>query len=643
MPKISLLPKSVAELIAAGEVVERPASVIKELVENSIDAGSTAVTVEIKNGGVTFMRVTDNGCGIARGDIKTAFLRHATSKIKTADDLNSIFTLGFRGEALAAVSSVSRVELLTKTAEDEFGSHYVIEGGEEKDFSEAGCPNGTTIIVRDLFYNTPARMKFLRKDMAESNAVAAAIDKLALSHPEVSFRFVRDGKITLNTNGNGDLLSAIYEVCKKEFAQTLIPVEYSLNGITLSGYVSKPNCCRPTHSSQIFFLNNRYIKSGSVSAAVDNAYKNSAMVGRFPAAILNLTVPAGTVDVNVHPAKTEVRFSDDRKIFDCVMFGVRNAILNGDKRPQLSLSNKPSQHISADEYRQVVINSSPKQSEQSVYREILKKVRKENEEKSTLKFNSSNNKTPKTDIDIEVDETLLPQNYGEKEPEIISTVTEKEEKPVFKPAEIEPKKAEKVEQVPQKVETADGAEVKYIGEAFFTYIVAEYGDSVYLIDKHAAHERVIFEELKKSTEIAKQFLLSPVTVNLPKDIYISLVGNIELVNNNGFEIEDFGDGAVIVRAVPAPLIDEDIDALVFEIAENITKKQTVESGKLDWIFDTVSCKSAIKAGNINSPSELESLAKRVLLNRDIMYCPHGRPGAFKLSKKEIEKQFGRLG
>lgn len=634
---VTVLPKSVAELIAAGEVVERPASVIKELVENSIDASATSITVEIKNGGVTFMRVTDNGKGIHPEDVSTAFLRHATSKIRTASDLDEIFTLGFRGEALAAISSVSKVEMLTKTEENEYGIHYLIAGGEEISLEETGCPNGTTVIIRDLFFNTPARMKFMKKDVSESNAVASVMDKIALSHPEISVKFIRDGKVTLNTNGNGDLMSAIYEVCKKEFAVGLIPVDYTQSGIKVSGFVSKPNYCRPSHAGQIFFLNGRSIKSSSITAAVDNAYKNSAMVGKFPAAILNITVPAGTVDVNVHPAKTEVRFSDEKRVFNCVMFGVRNAILFCDERPQFKMENKNVTRMSADEYTQTVINSAPKSNEENLYKEILKIASEKNKQDSTLKFNSSNNRiiNNKQDED-KID--LLPnieveEEYSEEEPLIKET----------KNNIIEVNNSLKETDNVVEFEQEKNIPLKYIGEIFLTYIIVEFGESIYFIDKHAAHERIIFEDLKKNAEISKQFLISPLTVSFSKEIYTDFSENIEKINAAGFEIEDFGDGAVIVRAVPSPLANENIDNLIMEIVENLASKNVVESEKMERIFDTVACKAAVKAGNISSATELEALAKRVILNNDIMYCPHGRPVAYKIEKKEIEKQFGRLG
>lgn len=652
MAKITVLEKSVAELIAAGEVVERPASVIKELVENSIDAGATAVTVEIQNGGVTFMRVTDNGCGIAPDEVSTAFLRHATSKIKTEEDLDRIFTLGFRGEALAAVSSVSRVEMLTKIKENDFGTNYIIEGGVEKLKTEAGCPDGTTIIIRDLFFNTPARMKFLRKDVAEGNAVAGVIDRMALSHPEVSFRFIRDGKTTLLTKGNGDLYNAIYDVCKKDFASTLIPVNNELNGIKVSGFVSKPTACRPSHAGQIFFLNGRYIKSSTITAAVDNAYKNTAMVGRFPAAVLNITVPVGAVDVNVHPAKTEVRFSDERRIFDCVIFGIRNALIQGDERPKFNLGGSKQIRMSADEYRQTSFNvdTRSKKEEQNVYKQILDVTAQNAAKKSNLIFN-----TNKVEELVEDGKTVKQATFYTAPKQSVETkeppkILHEDGVSLIDFNKIDQQKnisitneTKQPEQIIEPNEKADDLQIKYIGEAFLTYIIVETTDCLYLIDKHAAHERILFNKLTKTKEISKQLLLTPITVNLAKEEYSALVDNVDLVNSSGFEIDDFGNGAVIVRAVPAPLAEENIDNLIFEIAENIINHNTVETEKLDWLFDNISCRAAIKAGNVTSSVELEALAKKVLSDKEIMYCPHGRPVAFKLTKNEIEKQFGRLG
>lgn len=671
MSVINVLPKQVAELIAAGEVVERPSSVIKELVENSIDAGSTLITVEIKNGGVTFMRVTDNGCGIAREDVTVAFKRHATSKVATADDLNSIATLGFRGEALAAISSVSRIDMLTKRKLDEFGTAYSSEGGSEVSVQDAGCPDGTTIIVRDLFFNTPARMKFLKKDVAEGNSVGAVLDHIALSHPEISVRFIRDGKQVFATPGDGKLMSAIYQVCGRDFASTLIPVEGELQGIKVSGFTCKPTACRPKRNAQFVFLNGRYVRSGTVASALEAAYKNMAMVGRYPAAVLHLTVPYGAVDINVHPAKTEVRFSDERRIFDCVMFSIKNALAKGDSRPQMNLQNGHGQiRMTADEYRQTVLpgvekaKSDPlsaytkmlsEQSKKNIplsqntvgggYRYEVPVVKKPTEETKQSYFpwqadekNDTANKKPVTDIeDIEFIETKPAETDIKTEVETVKAV-----EPVV--LETTPEKAVEVRQVDIEAKTEPQFEIdiEYIGEAFSTYIIVRKGESLYLIDKHAAHERILFNKLKSEAQNHPQILLSPEQVTLTKDEYTVVVDNLELLEKAGFEIDDYGDGTVLVRTVPCILAGENVSSLVSELAANLSEKATVEVERLERIYETVSCRSAVKAGNISSAEELIALAKTVLSSKEIMYCPHGRPVAIELTKREIEKQFGRI-
>ncbi len=656
MPEIKVLPKQVAELIAAGEVVERPASVIKELVENSIDAGSTRITVEIQNGGVTFMRVTDNGCGIAREQVATAFLRHATSKVRVEDDLNSIATLGFRGEALAAISSVSRVEMITKTKDAEIGSVYRSEGGNEVTVDDAGCPDGTTIIVRDLFFNTPARMKFLKKDVAESTAVGAILDHIALSHPEVSISFIRDGKNVFTSPGDGNLMSAIYAVCGREFAATLIPVNFELGGIKLWGYTCRPTACRPKKNAQFVFLNGRYVRSGTVAQALDVAYKNSAMVGRFPAAVLHLTVPFGAVDINVHPAKTEVRFSDDRRIFDCVHYGIKNALASGDERPEMKLKEASKQiRMTTEEYRQTVLpgiennkvdplkqyekmiagavkNSQPVMRSPAVKSGFVidaTAVGSVNVDSSAPSYN-----TPQ----VQPSQTVVPQKT-QKENILDLIEDEKDVVHTEKAKEIENEKAPLPE---QKVESEPEKEVRYIGEAFSTYIVVQKGDSVYLIDKHAAHERMLFNQFKRSEESFQQLLLVPVQVSLGKDDYTVITDNVELLSKVGFDVEDFGNGSVLVRAVPSVLGDEDVASLVLEAAASLSSKREVEIERLERLYETMSCRAAVKAGNFSTPKELEILAKAVLSDKEIMYCPHGRPVAIELKKREIEKQFGRI-
>lgn len=664
MSKINVLPKQVAELIAAGEVVERPSSVIKELVENSIDAGSTLITVEIKNGGVTFMRVTDNGCGIAREDVTVAFKRHATSKVSTADDLNSIATLGFRGEALAAISSVSRIDMLTKRKSDEVGTAYSSEGGSEVTVNDAGCPDGTTIIVRDLFFNTPARMKFLKKDIAEGNSVAAVLDHIALSHPEISVRFIRDGKQVFSTPGDGKLISAIYSVCGREFASSLIPVEGELQGIKVSGFTCKPTACRPKRNAQFVFLNGRYVRSGTVAAALEAAYKNMAMVGRYPAAVLHLTVPYGAVDINVHPAKTEVRFSDERRIFDCVMFSIKNALAQGDSRPEMTLKKgSGSIRMTADEYRQSVLpgiekaKSDPlgsytkmltEQSKRAVVLEqnkvsgysrevpVVKEPACETKQSLFPWKETSDNKN-KADVEISVPKSQLPEVKCTVKEVVDSTPVEKNEPTVKADSEATVSSADTT-----GVDLDMDIDIEYIGEAFATYIIVRKGDSLYLIDKHAAHERILFNKLKSEVESHPQILLSPELVNLPKDEYTVVADNLELLEKAGFEIDDYGDGAVLVRSVPGVLAGEGIGNLVLELAANLSEKCTVEIERLERIYETVSCRSAIKAGNLSSREELVELAKLVLGSKEIMYCPHGRPVAIELSKREIEKQFGRI-
>ena len=658
MPKINVLSKQLAELIAAGEVVERPASVIKELLENSIDAGADTVTVEIRNGGITYMRITDNGCGISRDDIRNAFVSHATSKITDADDLNSIMTLGFRGEALASISAVSRVEVMTATPDENIGTRYVIESGEEILCDDAGCPKGTTIIVRDLFYKTPARMKFLKKDVTEANAIAAVVDRIALSHPEVSIRFIREGKQVLITSGKGDLHTCIREVFGKEFAQTLIPASAETNGVKISGFVSKPVAARPNRNMQFFFINNRLIKTGTGSAALSEAYKNSIMVGKFPSCVLNIELDPSLVDVNVHPAKTEVRFSDERMIFNAVYYACKNALDSGDtpkqvreiKKDFFKEPEKPAEQLtlprksepSADFWQHI-----PKTSQSVPKPQVTPVVEVKPAEVVTetvqgvAKLSAPDNKPvakPQTTEDI-----LLHSQPKKQETPIEIKVVPVEVKPVeVKPVEVV---REEPETEPQKeTETFCEEDFNLIGEAFRTYIICEYRGKMVIIDKHAAHERIIYEKLKKeSGERTPQLLLVPVTVTLSKEEYAAMIENLELINESGFEVEDFGGGCVIVRECPMELSADDVEDVICEIAGRfVDKKQDVAFEKLDWIFHSVACRSAIKAGNFTSRLEMERFAKQLLSMPDIRYCPHGRPVLIEMTKRELEKNFGRI-
>lgn len=642
MARIHQLPREIAQLIAAGEVVERPASVVKELLENAVDAGASEITLEIQQGGIRFIRVTDNGCGIARDDVPTAFLSHATSKIQKADDLDAIFTLGFRGEALPSIAAVSRVELMTKTADEFAGTRAVLEGGEVCELSDAGCPNGTTFIVRDLFYNTPARMKFLKSDRAEGSAVASIADHIALSHPEISVRFIKDGKQQMCTPGNGDLHACIHAVYGREFAETLLPVDYDLNGIAVRGFVSKPFCSRGSNSMQHFFVNNRYIKSRSGAAALSEAYKNSVMVGKYPACVLFLTVQPSAVDVNVHPAKTEVRFSNERIVFDAIYYAVKNTLSSDNSRPAATLSA----HTNAPAARPE--KSVLRKAQPTAVQLDLEDIPAPHAETSVKQndFTTENKlyaaeKSEKREIQafeqvLRDTETL----YENAELPDLSVRTAAETASTVPPVLPVPQPlSEQAETAPKKAPA-----FRLIGEAFKAFIFVECDGKLLIIDKHAAHERMLYDALKKDNgKQGAQMLLSPVTVTLSKEEYAVLCENMQVLEGAGFEAEDFGEGAVLVRACPLNLEKEDITALVTEIAGYLLKnRREVLSEKLDWIYHSIACRAAIKAGNDTKDYELYEFTKRLLQNDDVRYCPHGRPVLIELTRAELDKQFGRI-
>lgn len=714
MGNINVLDKNIAELIAAGEVVERPASVIKELVENSVDAGATAITIEIKNGGVKYIRISDNGSGILKEDVPKAFLRHATSKVATAFDLDSISTLGFRGEALASVCAVSRVQLLTKHKSEEIGTLYEISAGEEQLYDDAGCPQGTTIIVRDLFYNVPARMKFLKKDVAEGNAVANIIDKLALSHSEISITFIRDGKQVLKTPGDGNLKSAIYSVYGKEFVSKLLPVDYSLNGISVKGYITKPEFARPNRNMQNFFINGRFIKSVTAAKALEEAFKGSIMVGKIPSCVLHITIPCEVVDVNVHPAKTEVRFVNEKPIFDVVYHGSKTALLKGDTPKEISL--KIEDIIPHKTPNPFSFEKSPyaKKSEPSTQLPLVGvqqyKTYEENKVASKTNDESKNcdisaNSIQKATVISDEPQLFIPkakpfvrtesilsstvvrdtineqpiikasptqkqakeclealdtlqvevENTSENKPIIPEeTITQSYDTVLTQTAINAPEKEEytavsiNIQNEPEPIaiiEEKPSEQLKYLGEAFYTYILVQKGDDkIIFIDKHAAHERIIYERLRKEKGKGyMQYLLAPAVVNLPKDEYNAIIENIDRLQEYNFEIDDFGNGNVAVRGVPQYVDNCDINDMIAEIANNlIEKKKDISTEQMEWIYHSISCRSAIKAGNINFEQELIELAKIVDTDENIRYCPHGRPVSFVLTKRELEKQFGRV-
>ena len=636
MARINVLPKEIYQLIAAGEVVERPSSVVKEMIENSLDAGAKNITIEIKNGGSTYIRITDDGCGIERDDVRKVFISHATSKISKKDDLNSIATLGFRGEAMASISAVSKVELLTKAENEEIGTRYEIAGGEELEFDDAGCPNGTTIVVRDIFFNTPARMKFLKKDVTEGNQVAGIVDRMAISHPEISFRFIRDGKQVLITSGNGDLKSTVYSVLGKEMSDSLMSVDYSFNDMRITGFVSKPTASRKSRAGQYFYINNRIVKSKTAMAALEQAYKNTIMVGRFPACVLNIELNPAQVDVNVHPAKTEVRFANEKPIFDLVYYAVKTAIENDRTVKEVEFKENP---IYRQEPKNVYQNNDNK-SFQAKFDFFKKKDEPPSQQviKTKPRENSWQVEAPKPEYKIARDEkpkARVDINIEYEEPEENSTA---ESKDVPKERDIE-----KVVITDEKDNENFIPNFKLIGEAFKTYLIVEIENELYFIDKHAAHERMNFERFKARATVETQMLLAPVVVNLTKDEFIAISENVELIKKCGFELEEFGESQIIVRAIPSLVDGDSVKDLMLEIAQKLLEHKTdILPDKIDWIYHSASCRGAVKAGDYTSRQEQEMFVKKLLSMPNIRFCPHGRPVFIKMSKYDIEKQFGRV-
>ena len=667
MPKIVQLSRHVADLIAAGEVVERPASVVKELVENAIDAGAARVTVEIQNGGMTFIRISDNGCGMAPEDARTAFLRHATSKIRNKDDLAAISTLGFRGEALAAISAVSRIDLLTKAA-DTPGVSLHLEAGQITQEAPAGCPEGTTILVRDLFYNTPARMKFMKSDQAEASAVFLAVQQQALAHPEIAFRFLKDGQEQLSTAGSGDRMAAIYTVFGREIANNMIEVKGSWEQFTVRGFVTKPTCTRGNRSYQYFFVNSRFIKSRMLSAALEEAYKNQLMVGRFPVCVLEIDLPVQAVDVNVHPAKTEVKFLSERGAFDAVHYAVLSALNKAPGRTAVQLPKSRQDQIAgsvssnipvpkkdffqtktAEEFRRTALAAEENPFEKPV-RPAAKPVSVFVDEPSFLSAALSSPvqvpertvKAPEAAPVIPKAEPVAPAPMEAPAP--LTPVPEEEHIPLGRKAASAPTKLTPApEPESQQVLSIPEVPFRVIGETMDTYILVEQGESLLLIDKHAAHERVLFEKLKSEEHpVMPQLLLQPVPVSLTKPEAQAVLENLPLLQSLGFDVSEFADLQLVLRQIPSDLTEEDACATLEAFAEDLlTGKRPSQADLRDNLLHTMACKAAIKAGWHTQPREREALVREVLSRDDIKYCPHGRPVCIELTKKELEKQFKR--
>ena len=750
MPKIIQLEPHLANLIAAGEVVERPASVVKELVENSIDAGAKTIMVELQNGGMTFLRVSDDGCGMSREDAKTAFLRHATSKLRTREDLEAIGTLGFRGEALAATAAVSRIDLLTRTADTLAGSHLTLEGGKLLSCEEAGCPVGTTIVVRDLFFNTPARMKFMKRDSVEGSAAASAVQKQALAHPEISFRLIKDGQSQLQTPGDGELLSAVYAVLGRQAALEMVPVESQWQSLRLTGFVSRPTATRGTRANQFFYVNQRLIHSKTLTAALEEAYRNQLMVGRFPSCVLNLSMPLSSVDVNVHPAKTEVKFLNEREIFDCVHYGVLGTLnrtpgqvpfvmkerqsvstrasgsadaqcaslhadsvgrsgsagaqcaslhaasegrsgsadvqctsLHADSegrsgsadaqcaslRSDSARSHEtgrpqaPVHTVSRQDYEQIaaVLHAAPRPEPSQALRDAVRAAPLRSDVQrpmdgadgflAPLGMTESGRPGASADAQCASLHANSEGRSGSADVQCTSLHADSEGRSGSADARCASLHADSegrsgsADNVPLPLAGVEaGPTFRYIGEAFRTYVLVEQGENLILIDKHAAHERMNFERLlAQGTTVVGQTLLQPLTSRFDREEAALLLEHRELLLSLGYDVDDLGEGDLLLRQIPSDVAASDAAATLSEIAGHLRDGRLDTPTRLrDEALHTIACKAAIKAGYITDPAELQRLAAEVLRRDDLKYCPHGRPVCTVISKREMEKQFRRV-
>ncbi len=645
---INQLSTDISNKIAAGEVVERPASAIKELLENAIDAGATKITVEIKNGGVTYMRVTDNGCGMAREDAQMAFLRHATSKIATADDLDAIYTFGFRGEALSSIGAVSVAEIYTKRPEDEIGTHVLCSGGEISPASDCGIPDGTSFIVNNLFYNTPARMNFLKKDATETAAVTDVIERFILSHPEISFTYITDGKEKYITQGDGSLLSSVYAVYGKSYKNAMIGVSYETELVKITGLIGNTTLARPNRTEQSFFVNKRYIKSARFSATLTAAYKNQMMTGKFPVAILNLEINPKNVNINVHPTKLEAKFSHEDEIFRAVYHAVQNALYSTvtvpkiEKTEVLGTFTRDEVTVKAQQtFEKPVTESAPKvdfsiynlRTDEDYFRHeqaarLAGKSDKTAEEiEKNLGFFADSQKSESADTFFR---KTAPQIVEEKEPEIVAEATTPE-----------PEIADEI----KEFWGFDEDSIRLVGQVFNTYIIAQSGDTMIIADQHAAHERLLFEDLKKTVakrEVTPQILMLPISIDLSADEFEAFSNNCDTLSDFGFEIEEFGTNSIIVRAVPMAIAESEICELISELLSNLSQSGVATTEKYERLLYTIACKSAVKANQSFDNNQLKSLLLSVMRLKNINTCPHGRPIIVTMSKKELEKEFKRI-
>lgn len=679
MPQIQQLPPHLADLIAAGEVVERPASVCKELLENALDAGASAISTELERGGLTYIRITDNGCGIAPEQLPTAFLRHATSKLRRPEDLAAIGTLGFRGEALAAIAAVSRVDIFSRQTGADCGAMLHLEGGVPEAVTEAGCPDSTTVCIRDLFYNTPARMKFMKKDTAEGAAAAGVVTHLALSHPDVSFKLLRDGQEILHTPGDGQLLSAIYAALGRDFANSLLPVSGSGGAVRVEGFITKPLAGHGTRGRQLFFVNGRFVKSQLLAAAVEEAYRNRLLKGRFPGCVLHITLPVNEVDVNVHPAKTVVKFLSDKTVFDAVHYTVKDA-LDREGQPAPAEKKPFYQTMTAQEFRETTpapqgvklpfVSGRPVGSA-GAGSPTVNRFAPAAPPVQTPRETVQPAAAPQGDVWQVQDAApedgkaftvpsgregvvyrITPPDAPEDSPARERAAAETETVPAAAMPEaagsndttLSAPEAAPVQQELEMPETADSGETPWriAGEVLKTYIICEDGEqNVWLIDKHAAHERIRFDALKADPvpPMAQQ-LLTPAAVTLTAEEYSAVLESLDVLAGYGFLCEDFGDGAVLVREIPDYIRAEDAAATLEELARKLLLQRADPAGARDELLHTMACKSAIKAGMTTDAAELAALVRQVQSGA-VRYCPHGRPVAVQLRKYEVEKMFKR--
>lgn len=685
MGKIHVLSSEVSNKIAAGEVVERPSSVIKELVENSIDAGATLVSVEIKKGGSIYMRVSDNGSGMSEEDAKICFLRHATSKVQTSSDLDAIYTLGFRGEALSSIGAVAEVELFTKRHEDETGVCVTCKGGEILSSDEAGIPDGTSILVENLFFNTPARRKFLKKDTTEAGYITDIMTRFIFAHPEISFKLIIDNKEKLFSPGDNSLENSVYTVYGRDYAKGTIPVEYESDGIKVTGLIGKGTLARPKRNYQSFFVNKRYITSRTIIAALENAYKNQIMIGKFPMAILNIEINPSLIDINVHPTKLEVKFSDEKAVYNAVYYGVKNALYEIPNVPKIERTSDefkrdtPKGQLNLSDLAVALPKTMTKRPETTAYNprenhflknngdtkkgtvsdnkinevrdtktqngfvspkpDFIKPKQSEISYTRTVSLESPKAETsgilPKKEVEVKAEE-VKKQNVTETEP--VKTEPIKEENPTEQNVETE---------IPKREETVFVDEYfEIVGQVFNSYIIAEKGDEMMIIDQHAAHERLKYEELKKdiaSKRVASQMLIEPVIVNLTGSEMTAYRDSKQLFDDIGFESEEFGDDAIIVRSVPGEVELGEVEPLVLElVAQGEELRKELITEKNERLLYTIACKSAVKANMRMSKIEMETLVRNVLRLKNINTCPHGRPIIVTMSKKELEKEFKRI-